>query len=215
MLFICLFLNVPVVLHPWKFWNVNNLWEASSALSLCSLPRNVTNNTSILFIRSGPCLILLSSLVFLSCAIPILLILNFFASCVFDWVVARKTTSELKSLVKAAVFFREPLWNSKSACCLCFFFFVPQEKRCRNYVPCRLISASHNLFEAPIKAGPGHRDTWRATLSQSDSVNGFTLMKLSCENCFFNGYQMLAEFVRRHLALSDCSESFYVLRVCH
>ncbi len=121
MLFICLFLNVPVVLHPWKFWNVNNLWEASSALSLCSLPRNVTNNTSILFIRSGPCLILLSSLVFLTCAIPILLILNFFASCVFDWVVAWKTTSELKSLAKAAVFFHEPLWNSKSACCLCFF----------------------------------------------------------------------------------------------
>lgn len=153
-------------------------------------------------------LILLSSLVFLSHAIPILLILNFFASCVLDWVVARKTTSELKSLVKAAVFFREPLWNSKS------FFFVPQEKQCRNYVPCRLISASHNLFEAPIKAGPGHRDTWRATLSQSDSVKGFTLIKLSCENCFFNGYQMLAEFVRWHLALSDCSDFSVIKKKC-
>lgn len=147
-------------------------------------------------------LILLSSLDFYSRAFPTLFY------CFKFRLVAKRTSSEFKSLAKAAVFLREPLWNSKLACCLCFF--VPEEKQCRNYLPCRLISASHNLFEAPIQAGPGHLDAWRATLSQSDFVKNFTLIKLSCENCFLNGYQMLAEFVKRHLALSDCTESFYI-----
>lgn len=66
-------------------------------------------------------LILLSSLDFLSCVFPMLLILNFFTSCFKFRVVARRATSEFKSLAKATVFFREPLWNSKSARCLSFF----------------------------------------------------------------------------------------------
>ncbi len=109
-------------------------------------------------------LILLSALVFLSRAIPILLILNFFSSCVLD----SKWWQERLHLNLNP--WSKQLFSSVNLCGIqnrhVVCSFVPQEKRCRNYVPCRLLSASHNLFEAPIKAGPGHRDTWRATFSE-------------------------------------------------
>lgn len=64
-------------------------------------------------------LILLSSLDFSSSAFYALHPEFLYQLC-FKFRVVARTTSEFKSLAKAAVFFREPLWNSKSARCLSF-----------------------------------------------------------------------------------------------
>lgn len=124
-------------------------------------------------------LILLSSLNFLSSAFSMLLILNFFTSFVLN---SEWWQEGLHLNLNPSP---KQLFSSVNLCGIqnqhvVSLFFVPEEKWCRNYIPCRLISASHNLFKAAIYAAAGlrHLEAWRATSSQEWFRGGLHIDKI-------------------------------------
>lgn len=139
------------------------------------------------------CLILISSLDFFSRAFPMLLILNFSTSCVLN---SEWWQEGLHLNLNPSP---KQLFSSVNLC------GIQNHRRRRS---CAGITFPADWF-LPVTICSRRPFRW-----QSDSMEDFTLIKLSCENCFLDSYQLLVEFVKRHLALSDCTESFLYMRLC-
>lgn len=135
------------------------------------------------------CLILISSLDFFSRAFSMLLILNFSTSCVLN---SEWWQEGLHLNLNPSP---KQLFSSVNLC------GIQNHRRRRS---CAGITFPADWF-LPVTICSRRPFRW-----QSDSMEDFTLIKLSCENCFLDSYQLLVEFVKRHLALSDCTEFFFI-----